>query len=232
MKKIIFYISMLILFMAAVVLIWENTKFKVDKDLSKLNLDGVENLMIVAHPDDDMLWGGAHLIKDKYLVVCITCGVNNIRVSEFKKVMARVEDEYIMLGWPDLTKGQIDDWDTSREGIIEDLEKIINLKDWKQIVVHNPEGEYGHKHHQMASKFTTDLVVDKSILYYFGHYYKKKDLPAHVEGLVKMDDEILNEKEDIMKLYYSQTKVIKNSNHFHAYENWLSYDEWMNEGNV
>ena len=29
------------------------------------------NLMIVAHPDDETLWGGAHLIEDNYYVVCV-----------------------------------------------------------------------------------------------------------------------------------------------------------------
>ena len=28
--------------------------------------DKVDNLMIVAHPDDETLWGSSYLIKDKY----------------------------------------------------------------------------------------------------------------------------------------------------------------------
>ncbi len=56
----------------------------VDKDWSKIDLTTVDNLMIVAHPDDELLWGGAHLLRDNYLVVCITCGPNITRVNEFK----------------------------------------------------------------------------------------------------------------------------------------------------
>ena len=230
-KKSILVISVMILFMTAVYLIWDNTKFKVDKDLSKINLEGIDNLMIIAHPDDDMLWGGHGLIQDDYFVVCVTCGTNYIRVTEFKKVMKETNDKYVMLGYPDVTHGSIDDWKTSQDLIIKDLDKIIKIKDWKKIVVHNPDGEYGHEHHKKLSKYTTNLVDAKEILYYFGHYYSAKNLPSHADKLTKLDDEMVKKKEDILKLYYSQSKTVKNLKHFHAYENWLSYDEWMNEAN-
>ena len=41
-------------------------------DLDALDLDGYDKVMFVAHPDDDLLWGGRHLIEEKYLVVCMT----------------------------------------------------------------------------------------------------------------------------------------------------------------
>ena len=58
---------------------------------------GIDKLMIVAHPDDESFWGGAHLLEDDYLVVCITCGPVKRRVEEFKKAMAITKDEYIMI---------------------------------------------------------------------------------------------------------------------------------------
>lgn len=39
-------------------------------------LDDYDSLMVVAHPDDETIWGGAHLLKGKYVVVCITNGNN------------------------------------------------------------------------------------------------------------------------------------------------------------
>ena len=38
-----------------------------------------ESLMIVAHPDDETIWGGSHLLKGHYLVVCLTNGNNEKR---------------------------------------------------------------------------------------------------------------------------------------------------------
>ena len=42
-------------------------------------LDDYDSLMVVAHPDDETIWGGAHLLKGKYVVVCITNGNNRTR---------------------------------------------------------------------------------------------------------------------------------------------------------
>ena len=48
-------------------------------DLDALDLDGYDKVMFVAHPDDDLLWGGRHLIEDDYLVVCMTRGNDPVR---------------------------------------------------------------------------------------------------------------------------------------------------------
>lgn len=37
--------------------------------------------MIVAHPDDETLWGGSHLIDDNYLVVCMSNGWHKKEVA-------------------------------------------------------------------------------------------------------------------------------------------------------
>ena len=54
--------------------------------------------MFVAHPDDDALWGGAHLVqnKGKFLVVCITCGVRKDRALEFETAMKKLNNPYLM----------------------------------------------------------------------------------------------------------------------------------------
>ena len=35
------------------------------------NANEYKNLMRVDHPDDEILWGGSNLFKDKYFVVCV-----------------------------------------------------------------------------------------------------------------------------------------------------------------
>lgn len=37
--------------------------------------------MIVAHADDEILWGGAHLLADDYYVVCVSSGDKPGRVE-------------------------------------------------------------------------------------------------------------------------------------------------------
>lgn len=199
--------------------------YKVTKDFSKIDLSDVDNLMIVAHPDDELLWGGLHLIEDDYLVVCITCGPNKVRVNEFTRVLDETNDKYIMLGYPDKTNGERDNWDSSRAGIEEDLRQIVALKDWNIIVTHNPQGEYGHQHHKMTNQITTKVVEDKDKLYYFGRYHSKAKMTQYIDDMTSNDDNIKKKKQ--LLGYYTSQKFIQTSfNHMTEYEEWESYYKW------
>ena len=58
-----------------------------------------ESLMIVAHPDDETIWGGSHLINGNYTVLCITNGNNKKRKKEFMKVMEKTHSKAIILSF-------------------------------------------------------------------------------------------------------------------------------------
>ena len=226
------YFVLIILLLLSLVIIgfgiylYFHNLYKIDKDFSKIDLTNIDNLMIVAHPDDETLWGGAHLIKDNYLVVCVTCGPNKTRVNEFNKVMQKTNDKYIMLGYPDKTNGERDNWDTSRDNITKDLEAIIALKDWHTIVTHNPDGEYGHIHHKMTSSLTTNIVKDKSKLFYFGHYYSKANLVNNINDMVPINDELLKQKKNLIGLYKSQSFIQTYFDQMNPYEEWVNYNDW------
>lgn len=222
---------LLILILLCIILCLYNYQkpYVIDKDFSKLDLDGYDNIMIVAHPDDELLWGGMHLLKDNYLVVCITCGPNKTRVNEFISVMEATNDRYIMLGYPDKTNGQRDNWDTSRDGITEDLKAILALKDWNIIVTHNPDGEYGHQHHKMTSSLTTAVVEDKSKLYYFGKYHSKKTITNYIDEMAPASDEYYKEKLNLIGLYRSQSFIQTSFDHMFGYEDWVAYADWSSE---
>ena len=229
-KLILAILAILILLIGGFI-IWYLMPYRVNKNFKDIDLTGINKLMIVAHPDDDILWGGAHLIEDNYLVVCITCGTNKTRVNEFKQVMEKTHDKYIMLGYPDKTNGERDNWNSSKENMMKDLSAIIDLKDWDVIVVHNPDGEYGHQHHKMASQFVTSLVSDKSKLYYFGHYYSKDNIAEHEDEMSSIDGKTLEKKVRIIGLYKSQSFIQTTFDHMFEHEDWLSYYEWMSESN-
>ena len=186
---------------------------------------GINKLMIVAHPDDETFWGGAHLIEDDYLVVCITCGTVKRRVEEFKNAMSITGDKYIMLGYPDLTNGKKDDWSKVHVNIKSDLEKIINYKHWEMIVTHNPAGEYWHIHHIMTNKMVTELS-DKDVLYYFGYYFKKDSI-KNVNGMDTISSESKKIKmEKLVPVYKSQVGAKKILEHMFDYENFVFNKDW------
>lgn len=230
MKLKVICISGIVLFAATLggIFLWpEESDAKFEKtNYNEIDLSGIDNLMIIAHPDDDMLWGGAELINKDYLVVCITCGSSERRVKEFEAVMSETNDKYVMLGYPDKTNGERDNWDTVRDGIIDDVEAIYALKDWKMVLTHNPEGEYGHIHHKMTDAIVTDAVVHEK-LFYFGKYYSRKELEEDDVELSLLDEDTLRRKEEILNLYVSQDDTIhKTFGHMLKSEKVISYEEW------
>lgn len=136
------------------------------------------SLMIVAHPDDETIWGGSHLINGNYTVLCITNGNNKKRKKEFMKVMEKTHSKGIILSFPDKTKGKRDNWKSCKKDIQREIKKEIDSKDWNKIVTHNPDGEYGHIHHKKVSKYVT-MILEKedktNQLVYFGKYTSKKN---------------------------------------------------------
>lgn len=236
MKKILNIIKqniLLILIFISIVVIgyvdYHNYKYEpyiISKDFDKIELDNYNKLMIVAHPDDETLWGGAHLLEDNYLVVCITCGPIKDRVNEFISVMNATSDKYILLGYPDKTNGKRDNWETVKDDMIKDLQTIINLKEWDTIVTHNPDGEYGHIHHKMTNNFVTDLAPNKNNLYYFGHYYPKKTIYEYYETMTPINDAFVKPKKQIIGLYKTQSFIQESFSHMFNFEDWIQANEW------
>lgn len=239
MKKIIFFIVIFFLLMIFTIgtIILKSNKQNQTSDLRNFDVDltNINKIMIVAHPDDDMIFGGSHLIDDDYLVVCITCGARSDRVKEFKNVMNVTGDKYIMLDYPDKTNGERDNWDSVYDKITKDIEQILDLKDWNLIVTHNIDGEYGHIHHKMTHNIVTAIYDDKYLghdnLYFFGTYYKKDKIDEVKDQLIEISDENYQKKDEIIYKYYtSQKSVADGLHHMFKYENWIKYrSEGSNE---
>jgi hypothetical protein len=74
-----------------------NNKFISNYTLNQYNTSKYKKLMVVAHPDDEALWGGANLFKDRYFVVCLTNGFNLKKANDFKKLYTLKLSIYINL---------------------------------------------------------------------------------------------------------------------------------------
>ena len=200
----------------------------VSRDFNNLDLSGVDSIMIVAHPDDEVIWGGSHLLEGNYLVVCITAGNNQIRAEEFLKAIKATGSKGIMLGYPDKTFNKRNDWKKVDTDIEKDVETLLSLKKWKVIATHNPEGEYGHIHHIMTSRIVTDVYKEKyqslDNLYYFGNYYNKSKIGAVEKNLIPISDDNYQKKVDIIKnIYKSQYFIMDKFGQMVKYENWTKY---------
>lgn len=194
--------------------------------LQDAGIEGFNNLVIVAHPDDEVLWAGAHMAEAGYFVVCVTSGNNETRSKEFNEVLKAFDNKGIILSYPNKTFGERDDWTKVEDQLIDDLTTIIEHNNWDIIVTHNPKGEYGHQHHVMLNRYVTDIynkLEKKGDLYYFGKYYKAKDVEEAMKGKEGVSKESLKKKEEVLKLYKSQEKIINNLSHMNQYEEWTLY---------
>ena len=234
MKKIMVMFSILAIISIAAVIKTTSDKVEAATDIKpaskfakKIDLDKAENLMIVAHPDDETIWGGDHLLEEDYLVVCITCGTNKIRDREIREVLKISDDQLIKLGYPDNPGGVINDWSDYKEEITKDLEEIIKMHSYDKIVTHNPQGEYGHIQHIMTNQMVTAVVKNNRLtdrLYYFAKYYTKQDMDFSTAA--KFPIKNYNKKvNEMIKVYESQAIICDSFEHVFSSENWQSYSD-------
>lgn len=132
-----------------------------------------ENLMIVAHPDDEIIFGGKELLSKKnWKVVCVTNGTmkshnkfsiqnKRNRCVEFIRAMTHLGCSYEIWDYEDNLFSS--NWDGTL-GV--ELNRVIHEYNYKSIVTHNLHGEYGHKQHQKISQLVHKLKPQN--LFVFG----------------------------------------------------------------
>ena len=163
--------------------------------------------MIVAHPDDELIFGGAELIKNKgYKVICLTNQDNVQRKKEFIALMNDLKQGYEILDHTDNMNMK-----NVKEEYKKYVEKILTTNKIEKIVTHNKKGEYGHKFHRAVHNMVSD-ICDKNnlldILYYFN------------TGTKKISEKLIIQKLELMKKYYpSQYKVLARLNLQKSIEN-------------
>lgn len=189
--------------------------------------NNVDNLMIVAHPDDETLWGSEELINNRYLVVCITCGTNKKREKEIEQALKISKDRLIVLDKPDKVKGKRSDWKHYKKQIELEINYIMKKKNWNNIVTHNPEGEYGHIHHKMTNKIVTKVYNknNNGNLKYFGKYYSKKRIDKN-KGAREIPEEVYDKKMEMVDVYKSQSFIKNRFNQMYKYENLVNASDW------
>ena len=189
--------------------------------------NNVESLMIVAHPDDETLWGSEELLKNKYLVICITCGTNKKREKEIEAALKISKDRLIVLDKPDKVRGKRSDWKHYKKQIEYELKYVIKKKKWNTIVTHNPEGEYGHIHHKITNNIVTKVYNKEKNgkLKYFGKYFSKKRINQN-KNAREIPEDIYDMKIEMIDSYKSQAFIKNRFNQMYKYENLINAEDW------
>ena len=160
------------------------------------------NLVIVAHPDDDILWFGEFLIKNSSntKVLCITSANNDIRSKEFIKVMTALNISYEMWDYID-SKTHIGSLQLEEE-----LKTICEKFD--NIYTHSSCGETGHPQHIMLHDYIFKISKEKLYIFTPNSWFR---------------DIITDKKNELLSLYKSQTHVITQHIYLSMRENHNKY---------
>lgn len=147
-----------------------------------------KNLMLVAHPDDETIFGYTLLRRKNWHVVCLTHAQTKPRCDEFRSVLEKIGVTGQMMDYPDIWGGGFDEAQTTAE-----LRELVQAGQYDHVVTHNAEGEYGHSQHCALHKIVLEVV--------------ERDLFVFAPGSELVSFDLLREKLEVLNLYQSQKNL-------------------------
>ena len=123
----------------------------------------VDKLLVVAHPDDEILWGGINLLLEPgWFVVCASHLNDPVRSNEFFKSMSFANvTKWAMYDVKEEYTDNQEESDSQFYGtLFEKGLQELSRHTWKLVLTHNSEGEYGHEHHRTVNRIVTKYFPD------------------------------------------------------------------------
>jgi LmbE family N-acetylglucosaminyl deacetylase len=108
-------------------------------------------LMLVAHPDDEALFGFHDLYYNNVTVICFTCGSNPKRRAEFECSARTLKFQGHMLNYIESQGGpnRIDSWKNITDATFyqNEVRPLIGDNHYDIVVSHDADGEYHNIQH-------------------------------------------------------------------------------------
>lgn len=141
--------------------------------------------MVVAHPDDETLWGGHQIAKDppqSWHVICCTTPKEGDRVIRFHDALKIMGATGEVLSIPDRSTPMTSE---ERRIVKQVVGKRIRDDQLSELVTHGPLGEYGHPRHVELSNLVTEEFRDIVNVKWFTFSSSKRERPQgrHLRAL-------------------------------------------------
>jgi len=166
-------------------------------------------LMLVAHPDDEALFGFSDLLNNNNCtVLCLTNLENHIRRTEFFKSMEITNSKGYMLNYPDIKNDKYYYWGIfDTEHFVKSILNVIDFNYKFDIVVsHGEDGESQHHHHIKIHHVAKHIASLMNLPFY--------DFRSRFDNTFYTDPELNKKYESLIACYTSQPSAINGMKYF------------------
>ena len=172
-----------------------------------------EALCIVAHPDDETIWMGGTILKNKdfnWTIISLCRKDDPDRAPKFKKACEFYKANPIISDLEDEKLGPL-----STPKMINKISSLLPKSEYSLIFTHGENGEYGHLRHKEIHKAVKKMIKSKELkakqMYYFSYKNKNSKIPYPNPSSDLISN--LNEKEykDKINLITNIYGFLKNS---------------------
>ena len=172
-----------------------------------------EVLVIIAHPDDELIWMGGMLLrhKDKWniTVISLTRRSDRDRNPKFKKACKMLGVKGVLFDLNDKSPFK----PIPLDKIIKTIESAVkSKKDYDYVFTHGANGEYGHIRHKEVHKAVNRMIKQGKLkcknLFYFSYLKRENNYQGYcipnlkTNNFIKLKNKELNIKKNIITKVY------------------------------